>query len=183
MKRTFWRLLPAGLALAALLGGCTPASDPELAQWMAQQKRQLRLGVVPLAVAAGYVAENYDPAVGLDPFSVQKMTQALSRETVVSAASKALIAPELQRPKEPLEAMPLDSMVMVGSLVKAGQVVGLLKVNQLLYPVRVGNYLGLNYGRITRLDEKSISVREVVATLDGGWMENQVTLLLQEKTK
>ena len=51
------------------------------------------------------------------------------------------------RRKEPLEAFPLDSMSMVGSVNKLGQPVALLRVDGLLYQVRVGDYLGHNYGR------------------------------------
>jgi Tfp pilus assembly protein PilP len=64
-----------------------------------------------------------------------------------------LIAPELQRRKEALEAYPLDCMVMVGSVTRAGSRWLLLKVDNLLYQVRLGNYLGQNYGRIQKIGE------------------------------
>jgi type IV pilus assembly protein PilP len=48
-------------------------------------------------------------------------TQALKRESAQVWRTAALIAPELARRKEALEAYPLDSMAMVGSLIKTGQ--------------------------------------------------------------
>ena len=87
----------------------------------------------------------------MEPFSSQKLTQALKRESTQASSNAALIAIELARRKEPLESSPLDTVSMVGSLVKAGQPVALVRVDKLLYQVRVGNYLGLNYGRITKV--------------------------------
>jgi type IV pilus assembly protein PilP len=42
-------------------------------------------------------------------------------------------------------------MVMVGSVTKGGKPLALLKVDNLLYQVRLGNYLGQNYGRIQKI--------------------------------
>ena len=94
-----------------------------------------------------------------------------------------LLAPELNRRKEPLEAFPLDAMSMVGSLLKQGQPVALVKVDALLYQVRPGNYLGQNYGRITKVAETEVVLRELVQDAAGEWVERTATLQLQEKSK
>ena len=96
---------------------------------------------------------------------------------------KMLNAPELARRKEPLEASPLDTVVMVGSLIKVGQPVALVRVDNLLYQVRVGNYLGQNYGRITKVSETGLSLREIVQDAAGEWIERTATLQLQEVSK
>jgi type IV pilus assembly protein PilP len=46
---------------------------------------------------------------------------------------------------------------MVGSVAKRGQPYALLRVDNLLYQVKVGDYLGQNYGRITKIGETEIS--------------------------
>jgi type IV pilus assembly protein PilP len=99
------------------------------------------------------------------------------------SASAALLAPELNRRKEPLEAYPLDAMTMVGSLLKQGQPVALIKVDNLLYQVRPGNYLGQNYGKITKVGESEVQLRELVQDAAGEWVERVATLQLQEKSK
>jgi len=113
---------------------------------------------------------------------MQKLTQALRRDSNQPSTS-GLIAPELTRRKEALEAFPLDAMTMVGSLNRNGQPVALISVDKLLYQVRVGNYLGLNYGRITRIGETDVTLREIVQDAAGEWIERVATLQLQEKTK
>ena len=95
----------------------------------------------------------------------------------------SLLAAELNRRKEPLEAYPLDSMSMVGSVGKQGQPFALLRVDNLLYQVKVGDYLGQNYGRITKITETEIALREIVQDAAGEWIERTATLQLQEKAR
>ena len=111
------------------------------------------------------------------------MTRALKRDSTQVAANATLIAPELNRRKEPLEAYPLDTMAMVGSLVKTGQPVALVRVDNLLYQVKVGAYLGQNYGRVMKVTETEVVLREIVQDATGDWIERPATLQLQEKSK
>ena len=56
-------------------------------------------------------------------------------------------------------------------------------MDKLLYQVRVGNYLGQNYGRITRISETELGLREIVQDAAGEWIERPATLELQERSK
>ena len=58
-----------------------------------------------------------------------------------------------------------------------------MKVDQLLHQVRQGNYLGQNYGRVMRISESDITLREIVQDAAGEWIERSTTLQLQENTK
>ena len=88
---------------------------------------------------------------------------------------------EINRRKEPLESYPLDTMSMVGSLTREGRRYALLRVDNLLYQVKAGDYLGQNFGRITKISETEITLREVVQDAAGEWIERTSTLQLQEK--
>ena len=102
---------------------------------------------------------------------------------MVRLGTDALVAPELARRKEPLEAFPLDAMSLVGSIIKAGQPVALVKVDSLLYQVKLGNYLGLNFGKVTKISETEVGLREIVQDAVGEWIERAATLQLQERSK
>ena len=78
-------------------------------------------------------------------------------------------------------AMPLDSMAMVGSMTREGKRFALLRVDNLYYNVKAGDYLGQNFGRITKISETDITLREVVQDAAGEWIERTSTLQLQEK--
>ncbi len=137
----------------------------------------------PLSEPKRFQPENYLVDGSADPFNQTKLTQALRRDSAQVASNATLIAPEMARRKEPLEAYPLDAMAMVGSLNKNGVPTALLKVDNLIYQVRVGNYLGQNYGKITRITETAVQLREIVQDATGDWMERPATLDLQEGKK
>jgi type IV pilus assembly protein PilP len=168
---------------ALTLAGCGASSQDELRQWMAEQKSQTRPRIAPISEPKQFKPESYTQVTAIEPFSNQKLTQALRRESTQVAANGALIAPELARRKEGLESFPLDAMSLVGSMVKAGQPVALVKVDSLLYQVRPGNYLGQNYGRVTKISETEVSLREIVQDAVGEWIERTATLQLQEGSK
>jgi type IV pilus assembly protein PilP len=69
---------------------------------------------------------------------------------------------------------------MVGSVNRKGVQYALLKVDNLLYQVRVGEYLGQNYGKILKINETEITLREIVQDAAGEWIERPTTLQLQE---
>ncbi|XAH26292.1 pilus assembly protein PilP [Xylophilus sp. GW821-FHT01B05] len=168
---------------AGLLAGCGASDDEDLRAWMAEQKAQTRPKITPLAEPKQFVPEDYVQQAAAEPFNPEKLTQALRRDTPHNAANEALIAPELLRRKEPLEAFPLDAMAMVGSMVKAERPVALVRANNLLYQVRVGEHLGQNYGRVQKITETELTLREIVPDATGDWMERMTSLQLQEKAK
>lgn len=174
-------LATAGLLL--VLAGCGSSSEDEIRQWMTEERNQTRPKVAPIPAPKQFKPEAYTNASAVEPFSNQKLTQALKRDAAQVAANGALVAPELARRKEPLEAFPLDAMSVVGSIIKAGQPVALVKVDNLLYQVKLGNYLGQNYGRVTKISETEVTLREIVQDAVGEWIERVATLQLQEKSK
>lgn len=174
---------PVGLVCVALLLSACGSSDQELQGWMAEQRKQSRSRVERLPEPTKFTPQAYSQEGSVEPFSNQKLAQALKRDSNQSTVNTALIAPELARRKEPLEASPLDAVAMVGTLIKVGQPVALIRVDNLLYQVRVGNYLGQNYGRITKVTETGLSLREIVQDAAGEWIERTATLQLQEVSK
>ncbi|MCS4510104.1 pilus assembly protein PilP [Xylophilus ampelinus] len=167
----------------ALLGGCAGSGQEEIQAWMNEQKVQTRPRITPLTEPKQFTPQDYTQQNTVDPFNVEKLTQALRRDSSRSTANETLITPEMQRRKEPLEAFPLDAMAMVGSMVKAGQPVGLVRANNLLYQVRAGEYLGQNFGRVLKITETEITLREIVPDATGDWVERVTSLQLQERSK
>ena len=182
--RRIQQSLVTSLTLALLvLAGCGSSDQEELQQWMTAQRNAARPKIASLPAPTKFTPETYGQEGLIEPFSNQKLVQALKRDSTQATANAALIAPELSRRKEPLEATPLDAVAMVGSLTKAGRPVALVRVDNLIYQVRVGNYLGQNYGRITAVTEASLVLREIVQDAAGEWIERPATLQLLEGTK
>ena len=171
-----WRAASAVAAMLVVVAGCG-AEHEELQSWMEQQRREVKPSVQPLSAPKRFDPQAYTGAQSVEPFSNQKLTVALKQE---ARQPNSLLATELNRRKEPLEAYPLDSMSMVGSVAKSGRPFALLRVDNLLYQVKVGDYVGQNYGRITKIDETQIVLREIVQDAAGEWIERSTNLQLQE---
>jgi len=163
--------------------GCESSDEQELRDWMAQERAQTKSKVTPLSEPKQFRPMPYAAEGNTDPFDKLKLVQALRRDSAQISANGGLVAPELARRKQPLEAFPLDIMTMVGSLNKVGKPTALLRVDKLLYQVQVGEYLGQNYGRITAITETAIQLREIVQDATGDWVERTVSLELQEGAK
>jgi len=170
--------LMAAVSVLAL-SACTGEQE-ELQAWMDQQRHEVQPSVQPLSPPQKFNPQAYAGMDGVEPFSTQKLTGALKQE---AAQPNSAVAAEFSRRKEPLEAFPLDSMSMVGSVNRKGVPYALLKVDNLLYQVKVGEYLGQNYGKIMKITETEITLREIVQDAAGEWIERPTTLQLQEGSR
>ena len=169
--------LVAGLLLA--LAGCAGDND-ELVQWMEQEHKAVKPNVPPILPPKKFDPQAYEGVAGVEPFGAQKMTTAAG---VATRPPNAAVAREQKRAPEHLESFPLDSMAVVGTLTKAGKPHALLKVDTLLYDVKVGDHLGQNYGEITKISTTELTLREWVQDAAGEWVERTTTLQLQEKAR
>jgi type IV pilus assembly protein PilP len=167
------------VVVAFALTACSGEQE-ELTQWMDQQRREVKPSVQPLSPPKKFTPQPYAALGSVEPFSNQKLTVALKQE---AKQPNSLLAAEINRRKEPLEAYPIDSMSMVGSVVKNGRPYALLKVDNLLYQVKQGDYLGQNYGKIMKISETDVSLREIVQDAAGEWIERTSALQLQEKAR
>ena len=169
----------SALTFLMLTAGCSGEQD-ELQQWMEQQKREAKPSIQPLNAPKKFNPQAYASMDGVEPFSTQKLSVALKQE---ARQPNSLLSAEINRRKEPLEAYPLDSMGMVGSVVKQGRQYAFLRVDNLLHNVKVGDYLGQNYGKITKISETDVSLREIVQDAAGEWIERTSVIQLQEKAR
>jgi type IV pilus assembly protein PilP len=170
-------LLAGGMLL---LSGCLTSEQDELRQWMQEERNGIRPQVTPIPEPTKFVPHNYSGERLTEPFSNEKLASVMRGSLAATVSNSALLDAELNRRKQPLEAYPLDTMRMVGCLYRDGQLVALLKVDSLLYQVRAGSYLGQNYGRILKISETEITLREIAQDAAGEWAERPAALQLQE---
>jgi type IV pilus assembly protein PilP len=178
MNRLHAVLASGGLSL--LLVACSDTRPDSVQDWITQQRAQARTVVTPLPEPKPYIPQAYRAASAADPFDSQKLTLALRRDSTQLQAS-VLLKPELNRPRQPLEAFPLDAMTLVGSLIRQGQPVALIRIDRLVHSVRPGAYLGQNYGKVIRITDTQVILREIVQDASGEWTERAASLQLQEE--
>jgi len=180
MTRRAVRLRAALTLVPALLLAACAAEQEEMQSWMEQQRREVKPSVQTLTPPKQFDPAPYNGGQLVDPFSNQKLSVALKQE---ARQPNSLLAAEMNRRREPLEAYPTDGMVMVGSLTRGARPVALLKVDNLLHQVKLGDYLGQNFGKVMRITETEVALREIVQDAAGEWIERTVTLQLQEKAR
>ena len=161
--------------MAVLLVSCGGEEHSDLKQELNNLTKDLRGKIDPLPVVKPYEPVPYSAFDMPDPFGAAKI-ELVTR----SAGSGGGLKPDLNRPKEPLEAFPLESLKMVGVLQQSKQTFALVKADASLYRVKVGNYLGQNFGLVTTISENQIQLRELIQDASGDWAERQSALQLQE---
>ena len=173
------RLALTGSLLAGcfLLGACTGDED-ELTQWIEQQRREVKPNVEPLSPPKKFIPQPYAALGAVEPFSTQKLTVALKQE---ARQPNSLLAAEINRRKEPLEAFPLEQLKMVGTLSQGKDTYAIVRADKTLYRVKKGNYMGQNFGLITDVTESEIKLKEIVQDSAGDWAERQSVLPLLEE--
>ena len=174
MKRLF------ALACMAALAACSGEQFGDLKKELNEMTKDLRGRVDPLPQVRPYEPVAYQAESEVDPFRPGRIEVALAGGATPAAGGRA---PDMDRPKEPLEAFPLESIQMVGSLTQGRETFGLVKAGPNLYRVRKGNYMGQNFGVITGIDESQISMKELIQEGSGEWVERSSALQLQEVKK
>lgn len=170
--RLFFPVL-AALALAA----CGGEQYGDLKQELAQLSKDLRGRVDPLPQVKPYEPVPYKAFEEVDPFKSSRIEVVATGAAMAGASG---IKPDLSRPKEPLEAFPVESLRMVGTLQQDKQTFGLVRAGTNLFRVKKGNYMGLNFGVITAIDENEIKLKELVQDGSGDWVERVSSLQLVE---
>lgn len=164
---TRWFLM---LVAVAFLGGCGGESHQDLREWMANQGKGARGRADPLPQIKPYEPFTYNAFDLPDPFKPRKIEPA-------KGVSK--LAPDLGRRREPLEAYPLESLSMVGTLEKGHALYALVRTPEKdIYQVRAGNYLGQNFGVVLGITDTDIKLKELVQDGAGDWAERSSTLNL-----
>lgn len=163
------------LAALVLLAACGGDEHSDLKQELSNLSKDLRGKIDPLPVVKPYEPVPYTAFDMPDPFGAAKF-ELITK----SSGGGGGLRPDLNRPKEPLESVPLETLRMVGVLQQSKQTFALVRADTSLYRVKVGNYLGQNFGLITNISENQIQLRELVQDAAGDWTERQSTLQLQE---
>ena len=155
------------------LSACTGGTDDGLTQFVHDAGKNLRGKVEPLPEMTPYKSFVYDAYALSDPFKPRKLKP---------SASGGAFQPDMNRPKEPLEAFALESLKMVGVLKQKGEVFAIIKTPEnTIYRVRSGNYLGQNFGRVLAVTDTEVKLKETMQDSAGDWTERDSTLTLQEQ--
>ena len=166
--------IPVAL-MCLVLVACTGGDNQDLRQWMSEAGKDIKGKIPPLPEVKPYEPVAYDAGNLLDPFKPAK----IGPEQKKNAGGG--VQPDMDRPREPLEAYPLESLKYVGVMTKKNVSYAIVQVDSALYQVRVGNYMGQNFGVITKVAESEVTLKELTQDSAGDWVEKTSVLLLQSQ--
>jgi type IV pilus assembly protein PilP len=158
-----------------LLVGCGGEEFQDLRDFVKNAGADMRGKVAPPPDIKPYEPFSYDNDSNLpDPFKPRKPD---ARNSSHSGQNQ----PNLNRPKEELEDFPLESLKMVGYLSQKGVGQAVIRSAEgKIYRVKVGNYIGLNFGQVTSVTETGVKIKEMVQDSVGDWTERESSLELVE---
>ena len=162
------------LLLPVFLSGCAPEVSELLVGYVknVQEKKQPYVQDLPhfkKSKPFKYTANKFrDPFV---PYEIEAKT--ITTSTI----------PDINRKREPLEAYPLETLVMVGTIEQAGLFYALLRDETgVVHYVGAGNYIGQNSGKIEAISLSEINIQQLGPDNRGGWHTFPVTLYLKKVT-
>jgi type IV pilus assembly protein PilP len=170
------RALLAMAVATLLLAGCGGDEFSDLRQFVKESGEGLRGRVEPIPEVQQFEPFAYNAFDLPDPF---KARTTLADSRIPGGGPQ----PDLNRRKEALEAFPLESLQMVGTLEQKRVYYALIKTpDKNLYRLKVGNYLGQNFGVITAISDSAVTLKEVIQdSSSGSWTERTSNLQLLEQ--
>jgi type IV pilus assembly protein PilP len=149
------------------------SSDPDnLENWVASEKAKPAPPLDPIPVMQQFETFIYNDQGMRDPFAAPADTRTTSSGP----------RPDPDRRKQPLEAYPLDSLNMVGTLGAGANLVALvMSPDKVTHRVTPGTYLGQNDGKVTAVLQDKIVITELVPDGAGGWIERPASIALENQ--
>lgn len=177
MIRKAWLVVPL------LIAGCGSGENEDIKKWMAEASKDMRGKVEKIDEPKKYEPFKYESDKLVDPFNATKVTAMADAGKQPGSKNAGGPRPDLSRPKEVLEAFSIENLRMVGAMQQKGVSYAIIKADSSLHRVKVGNYIGQNYGKITKITETEVLVQEMIEDGSGEYVYRDSTLVLQEDKK
>ena len=157
-----------------VLSGCSSDGLDDLREFVKNAYADRKPKVEPLPEIKMQETFIYNPTNLADPFA----TFNLNPQSQKSASGPR---PDPNRRKEPLEDYPLDSLKMVGTLMRGKQVWAVIQApDGTVHRAQKGDHLGQNSGMISKITEEKIDLIELIQGTMGDWVEREANLTLVE---
>lgn len=184
------RYIRLTIVLLAILGiaGCVSGDMSDLEKQVSKIMSKPGGRLEPLPEIKPYEAYVYESGKSMarNPFKrFYVVEQSLAIEESEGPVDDGLteeMRSEIQnRNREELEGFELDSIKMVGTLQNEDNNWGIvIDPGGIVHRVKTGNYIGLNIGKITSVQEEQIEVREIMKDNSGRYEERKALLPLTE---
>ena len=186
-KRLYWPFIKRFRTIlvlnVVLLSACTTNTD-DIDDWVKKIDARPPKSIQNLPEIVEYKPHDYGSAHLRSPFADLEADIEEQLQTLITGCEND-IQPDTDRRKEDLERYSLDSMEMKGIMNKPDKLWGLVKITAgpsagNVFHVEVGDYVGVNHGRIESISEQQIKVNTLVPDNKGCWEQRTVFMTLAE---
>ncbi|KAB2922482.1 MAG: pilus assembly protein PilP [Dechloromonas sp.] len=149
---------------------------------MADNSANLRGNVPPLPRVQPYEPVPYDVEGTLDPFKAAKIEPESKYKQ--AAGKGGAFQPDFEARElrnNVLEKYPIESLKMIGYLNVNNRPLAVVQVDDKVKQIKVGDYIGLDFGMVTKISDKEVELRELIQDSAGDWSERTSSLYLQSK--
>jgi type IV pilus assembly protein PilP len=155
--------------------GCASDEHQDVKEWMREEAKSMKGKVPPLPEIKPFPVVAYETETMTQPFSPGKII------TVEAVADKT--APDRTRLPQPLESFPLEDLKVMGVITNGAVPYALILTPAPNKPkhVRVGEYMGRSFGKITAITKDSVIIMETVKDANGAWVDQEKTLLVPQE--
>lgn len=162
------------LLLVFLLSGCFDDTG-DLKAYVAQVKANRTVSIDPMPEVPIFDHFDYSANALRSPFDIPQVE--IIQEQIQQ--KKGCLSPDPKRIKEPLERFALSDVFMRGTLGKSHELWALIEASDnSFHRVGVGAHLGLFNGRISDIDNKSVTVIELVPDGSGCWVKRETVVTM-----
>lgn len=169
-------------AFCGLLAACSGGDHEDLQEWMHENTKDLRGHIPKLPEVQTYQPVPYEVEAMLDPFKPNKIDPDSKRKQ--DGGKGVGLQPDFEARElrnSILEKYPLESLKMIGYLNVNKQPMAVIQADANIKQVKIGDYIGLDFGVVTEITDKEVTLRELVQDAAGDWSERTSSLYLQGK--
>jgi type IV pilus assembly protein PilP len=165
--------------VALMVAAC--GGDADIQAWMQEKTSEMRPKVEVVPPVKPHEVVAYEVAGMLDPFNPSKLIPERDSPPRGGEGMPDFEARELRN--NILEKVPLESIHLIGIMNINNQPLAAVEIPELslIKQVKVGDWLGVDFGKITQISNQEITVKEVIEDPSGEWIERINSLQLQEK--
>ena len=174
------QLLLSSLCVFFLSACADVGNNDRIRSWIDENTRGMRGQVDPLPEIEPYEPVPYEVEDLSDPFDSAKLEAEIRARKMASGSN--VLQPDFEAREvrnSLLEKHPLEDLRMIGMFHINNEPIAVIKVQNNVQQVRVGDYIGTDFGRIVAIHESEIDIIELVQDPSGDWTERESVLFLQ----
>lgn len=165
------------ISLVVFTAAACSDEQEELNSWMNQTQQEAKAKLKPPEEPAPVERVTYNIPAPINPHAFSELRMKANMPVVTQ------YRPDLNRPKELLEKVGLDKLQFVGTIGSGNVLSALINHDNHVYTVKTGNYMGENFGRVSKITPDEITLVETVEDANGNWVRRQTIMALGGSTE